>query len=480
MEDASTPRVVPPRTVSDCCGCLCADPGWSCSSDTCTVDGVLEDLWSEAGFFEIEPGVLFRGDATLRARMWYSFWPADTDPEKKPLLVIFQGGPYASVAILWGGNTGPFTLDPARTGGEAIAPNPHSWTRFANLLYVDSPFAGFSYFVGAHDAAESAAAEAAAFVRVLLRFLSRHPLLERAPVVLVGESYGGARATLMLRQLLGYAELEAEDAWHHDPELASEILRHLRRTHAAEQRSDFAPSEIAEQFRGQVMVQGVAVSDFRPTWSSFRPEEERVPSPAQEELASTLEADIVARLPALMSAAVDPDVLATLTGVDVESIAWLHASERIDATRNGHTDSQPVDTSKLSARFGTLTANDAYFIARTGVCKPGCAEGWLEQGTDAAFANNLRHVGVFMTDARGDPALDSLRVLEVLPQVSDVATAQLTLDPVRGRSITFAFEDGLTRGVLIPPYESSGHPVALYEPEKLADDLRAWLAELVK
>ena len=47
------------------------------------------------------------------------------------------------------------------------------------------------------------------------------------------ESYGGIRATLMLRQLLHYPNLESGAAEYHDPALAQEIRQHLQRTRDA-------------------------------------------------------------------------------------------------------------------------------------------------------------------------------------------------------------------------------------------------------
>ncbi|MFA6033366.1 MAG: hypothetical protein WC889_10745, partial [Myxococcota bacterium] len=64
-------------------------------------------LKPESGFAVIKPvtyqirsGERLEGVTTDEARMWYSFRPADTEPEKKPLAVFFNGGPGCTTAIL--------------------------------------------------------------------------------------------------------------------------------------------------------------------------------------------------------------------------------------------------------------------------------------------------------------------------------------------------------------------------------------------
>src|SRR5262245_14293082 len=85
--DSDTADDGPPP--EECCGCLCVDPTWSCSKETCVAaDGTATELVPEAGFFELEGSdyVSYTGPAqSPRARVWYSFQPAETDPATKPL-----------------------------------------------------------------------------------------------------------------------------------------------------------------------------------------------------------------------------------------------------------------------------------------------------------------------------------------------------------------------------------------------------------
>src|SRR5258708_14826969 len=197
-------------------------------------------LRDEGGFIEIESI-----DATIRgrpypqpnARNWYVFQAADDSPETKPLAVLFNGGPGAPTSSgLFAFGTGRRTADPELEHPNVVVANPATFTRFANLLYVDQRQTGFSYetwppgpVAPPRDAVSrpfDVFADAADFVRVVLRFVHAHPALERAPIILVGESYGGMRASAMLNLLLGSGTVHPEVARYVDPALVREIREH--------------------------------------------------------------------------------------------------------------------------------------------------------------------------------------------------------------------------------------------------------------
>jgi carboxypeptidase C (cathepsin A) len=100
---------------------------------------------AEAGYIEVPPQVSGAAD---RARMFYAFRPADAHPERAPLLVFFDGGPgTATSGLLLPFGTGPKTLRVDDLGAGPVD-NPASFTRFANLLYLDERDTGFSYELG--------------------------------------------------------------------------------------------------------------------------------------------------------------------------------------------------------------------------------------------------------------------------------------------------------------------------------------------
>lgn len=245
-----------------CRGGLCLDKTWSCSSGTAMADdGSAAGVTSEAGFLEIAGGT-YRSEGVDRTtpthRVWYSFHPARFGRKNKPLAVFFNGGPGSgTMPYLFAFNTGPKTLDPQITAD--IADNPNSWTEFANLLYIDAPATGFSYPLKEedgtmHDIGNDIDRDASTFLRVLMRFLARHPVLRDNRIILVGESYGGIRATLMLQELFDYASLRLSHATegYRDLQLSDELTSYFRAVMASATPS---AAEIASKFGHQVLIE---------------------------------------------------------------------------------------------------------------------------------------------------------------------------------------------------------------------------------
>lgn len=234
-----------------------------------TDDGeIVEKLDFESGFIALESvefSLKSRGDKTGRAMMWYNFQPADENPEEKPLFVFYNGGPGSASAIVFLYNTAKRTADQAFSE-EGFAENESSWTQLGNLLYIDARQTGFSY--GLIDDPEDAISrsgyfsssnfsvfvDAADFIRVILRFLKSHPVLESNPVFLAGESYGGTRSTAILNILLNVADYAENNRKFYDETLFDEIAAHF---HKIDPSVTGMPSKevVAKQFGRQILIQ---------------------------------------------------------------------------------------------------------------------------------------------------------------------------------------------------------------------------------
>ncbi len=212
-----------------------------------------------------------------RTRIWRVYQPADNDPASKPLFVFFNGGPGgATSAGLFSANTGrnAVTVDP-QTGEGSIIINPHSWTRIGNLLHIDARTAGFSYSLMENpqdDTSRQAEWDAqnynpftdgADFVRVLLRFLADHPPLQKNPVVIVAESYGGVRTLVMLHLLLFYQDYGNGQAVYQDPALVQEIQNHYDIVFPEYSGQTVPPSVIARQFSHMILIQPAITRYFQ-------------------------------------------------------------------------------------------------------------------------------------------------------------------------------------------------------------------------
>ncbi len=204
-----------------------------------------------------------------QTRIWRVYQPADNDPVSEPLFVFFNGGPGgATSAGLFSAYTGrnAVLVDP-QTGEGSVIINPYSWTCIGNLLHIDSRTAGFSYSLmdnpqddtlrhAEWDAQNyNAFIDGADFVRVLLRFLADHPSIQKNPVVLVVESYGGIRSLVMLHLLLFYQDYGNGKAIYQDPALVQEIQNHYDTIFPEYAGQTIPPSVIARQFSHQVLIQ---------------------------------------------------------------------------------------------------------------------------------------------------------------------------------------------------------------------------------
>lgn len=250
-------------------GCLDLDPEWSCSNDT-TLDYATKratGIAPEAGFLSLGGGSYTAEDVvrtTPNHRMWYSFQPCLYTPKEKPLVVLFNGGPgQATSSLMFSFNTATYTLDPDVTGSGKIGYNSNSsWTRFANLLYIDAPATGFSYPLplgtGPQDIGIDIDRDAGFFLRFIVQFLARHPALQDNRVIVAGESYGGTRATLMLYYLYKYELLSNGGLPYQDDQLRQDLLGYFR---AVFNKESVTAAEIATKFGHQILIQPGVVGE---------------------------------------------------------------------------------------------------------------------------------------------------------------------------------------------------------------------------
>lgn len=249
--------------------------------------GALQPIQDEAGFIRIEPITFYfhygsyfnRLQLTSSdAQIWYSFHAADEDAENKPLFVFFNGGPGSATSSgLLSMYTAPYTLDNSidSGGGEEFIQNPVPWTRLGNLIHIDARQTGFSYNTmdSVHDTDRrfrefnaqnfNPFFDAADFIRVLLRFLAHHPEIRDNKVVIVGESYGGTRATTLLHLLLNYADYGNGNEMYQDSALTEEIQNHYNIVFPGYNNQRVPPETIIGQFGHQVLIQPAVTMTYQ-------------------------------------------------------------------------------------------------------------------------------------------------------------------------------------------------------------------------
>jgi hypothetical protein len=446
------------------------------------------DLHDEAGFLDVPPQA---HGAPYPGRMFYVFEVADHDPAHRPLAVFLAGGPgFPSSLDLVPYGTGRATLDPSMPSGTPPHANPASWTSFANVLFVDERQSGFSYEIGGAapspadggGCAFSPIDDAADAVHAVLRFLDAHRALQGAPVILVGQSYGGTRVTLMLDLLLRYATESARV----DAALLGEVKAHYDAVFPDHAGTVIPPALAATQFGRAVLLQPLLVGGVQVTTQAqlivgdayvgnvasdrdvYDVRQPQGWSHALDESAAT--------------ALADPTGATQLLAVDPRSIPRLGPAARSGAFRIAVPESPGalLANTALTAALGPLGPSDQYLVYPSTAC-PVDGSLFMGPGSGNELIANLRGgVRTFISDARYDSVIYAPAIPAVLRQV---ATVVVDTSPRPGVArpgwFTVSFPQGGGPGpaieVRFPPYDDSGHFVAVAEPQHLHDDVAAWL-----
>ncbi|MBZ5710409.1 S10 family peptidase [Nannocystis pusilla] len=527
-------------------GCDAPPPCRTCTCEDDVFHCHCPELSPEAGYLDVA-GVAYEigeGDHVIAmtsssARLFYSFHPAADDPGDAPLLVLFNGGPGVSTGLILAGNTGPQTL----TDALEPAPSPAPWTALGHLLYIDARNTGFSQQSIADPspvAARSAELttrnfnsylDAADFARALLRFWDDHPELADRRLVLVGESYGGIRASILLHMLLFPARYQDGPGRYRDPDLAAAVAGHLAARFPGDGPPD--PAVVAGALGNLVLVQPSLAGSAQQARAGDLLEApgspvhvlsdsiglEFVPCAAKPDPCDpwtnainfvesagrsrydiagpgTWLADLFARTRAGLSRR---DTLAAILQVAPEGIEGLAAADRPTAfrVRNPGDYVGDDDAGDLPDHLGGLPEWDRYYLpfsveALDGFRGPVAIMAGVHSSDPhygALFLHDLAYARVFITDAARDLAIWGPSIaptLEIFSGIVDAAEHVADLPDgaerpgelhVQFRPDAFPGEpDPGLRTIRLPPYDAS-HAVTYDQPQALRADLAAWLAE---
>jgi len=130
------------------------------------------------------------------------------NPEKRPLLFVFNGGPGSSSVWLHMGIFGPKRVklpsDAQRVGAPPylLEHNPLSILDIADLVFIDPVGTGYSKPLGEHKGKEfwGVKEDAAALAQFIRVYISKHNRWN-SPKYLAGESYGTTRAGALVKEL---------------------------------------------------------------------------------------------------------------------------------------------------------------------------------------------------------------------------------------------------------------------------------------
>ncbi len=469
------------------------------------------------------------------ARMWHTFQPAEEEWSKKPLFIFFNGGPGSSTALLFTSNTSRMTADTAVNGGKSVGKNPYSFTDFGNILHVDARQTGFSYGTGTPSCdwkSLNVYSDAADFIRVILGVFKKHPEISKNPVYIVGESYGGIRATAMLNMILHYGEYREGKRAYEDSTLFKDLHSHFASYFEKDpEEKAFSPKDVSRQFKGQILIQPL-VAGMPQTVSSGKilnspesplfdfakeVEKEFIPDPNPASYKGWNHAitfieqsgrdPYAAHKPEgfLMSSSEDAidtllyvETLDQMIESDPKEIELLYAENRENGYRcdgvgpiagNKHMLPLPVqrmlrhhsvlrDMEKidgnLASVFGELSKDDRYFIFLSSNITQAFYSAPVTPFDDSfgtLFLENIKDIRTFITNAEKDFIIYSPAIPATIAEMKDEVDS-VTL---KEESFSIDLKSGESVEIAFPVYRESGHSVTMFEPEKFYNDVKSWI-----
>ncbi|KAI3796462.1 hypothetical protein L1987_39133 [Smallanthus sonchifolius] len=142
--------------------------------------------------FKLETGYVGVGEKE-EAQLFYYFVESERNPDEDPLIFYLTGGPGCSAVITFFYQIGPlsFNFDNAPEN-ITLASNPNSWTKMANVIFVDMPAGtGFSYATTKEASISSDSIVVKQANDFLRKFLIDHPKFWKNPLYISGISYMG-------------------------------------------------------------------------------------------------------------------------------------------------------------------------------------------------------------------------------------------------------------------------------------------------
>ncbi|XP_059448311.1 serine carboxypeptidase-like 18 [Corylus avellana] len=153
--------------------------------------------------FKLETGYVGVGELD-DVQLFYYFVESERSPKDDPLVLWLTGGPGCSAFSGLVYEIGPLSFDYTESsrGSPTFKLNPYSWTKVANIIFVDAPVGtGFSYaksWEGYNVTDTLSAAQTYEFIR---KWLMAHPTFQRNPLYIAGDSYSGIVVPIIVEKI---------------------------------------------------------------------------------------------------------------------------------------------------------------------------------------------------------------------------------------------------------------------------------------
>ncbi|KAL4586250.1 hypothetical protein LXL04_010885 [Taraxacum kok-saghyz] len=143
--------------------------------------------------FTIETGYVGVGKDE-EVQLFYYFAESQRNPQKDPLLLYLSGGPGNSGLIAFLYQIGPlkFEYANARRTKVNLEVNPYSWTKTANIIFIDLPVGtGFSYSKTYKSSGSNDSLVIIHAYDFITKWVVDHPKFLTSPLYIAGASYMG-------------------------------------------------------------------------------------------------------------------------------------------------------------------------------------------------------------------------------------------------------------------------------------------------
>ncbi|XP_024982495.1 serine carboxypeptidase-like 17 [Cynara cardunculus var. scolymus] len=143
--------------------------------------------------FTLQTGYIGMGEEDAM-QVFYYFVESERNPSEDPLFLYFAGGPGASGLYPFLYQNGPlsFNFESSKRGNITLELNPYSWSKVANVIFVDLPIGvGFSYAKTWEASRSSDSLLAVQGYEFLRKWLVENPRFVSNPLYVSGISYMG-------------------------------------------------------------------------------------------------------------------------------------------------------------------------------------------------------------------------------------------------------------------------------------------------
>ncbi|ONH91986.1 hypothetical protein PRUPE_8G148200 [Prunus persica] len=164
--------------------------------------------------FKLQTGYVGVGNSE-ELQMFYYFTESESSPENDPLLLWMTGGPRCSSFYGLVYEIGPisFQFNDLSKDPLKLVLNPYSWTKVANIIFLDAPAAtGYSYSTTLEGLISSDTLHATRAYQFLQKWLVAHPQFLSNPLYISGDSFTGKIVPIIVQHITQGIEAGMEPA----------------------------------------------------------------------------------------------------------------------------------------------------------------------------------------------------------------------------------------------------------------------------